>query len=124
MDFIRLKNLRFFAYHGVLEEEAQSGQQFEVDVELGCDLSHAGATDDLSRTCDYAAIYQIVAEIVESQRFNLIETLAEEIASRILDWFPMVIVKVTVRKPEAPLPGQFDCAEVEIQRGPRVPVNV
>lgn len=120
MDYIRVKGMRFFAHHGVHEEEILDGQPFEIDVELGCDLSRAGSSDDLSRTCDYAGIYQIVSEIIDSRRFNLIEALAEEISDRVLDWFPYCIVKVAVRKPKAPLPGDFDYAEVELHRGPRV----
>ena len=120
MDFIRLKNMRFFAYHGVMDEEAGKGQRFEVDVELGCDLRRAGESDEVAHTCDYSVIYEIVSGVLFGHRLYLIETMAKEIANKILERFPMVAVKVTVRKPDAPLPGDFDYAEVEISRGPLI----
>jgi len=116
LDYVRLKNLVFFAYHGVTAEEVERGQRFEVDVELGGDFSAAGQSDDLRDAIDYAHVLNLVSGIVTKSRFNLIEALAEAIADTLLKEYPDTKVKVVVRKPEAPLPGKFDYAEVEINR--------
>jgi len=119
MDYVRLKNLVFQAYHGATPAEALNGQRFEVDIELGGDFSQAAWSDDLKDAEDYAHVYDMVAEIVTGRRYNLIEALAKAIADALLTEYPGLHVKVAIRKPEAPLPGKFDYAEVEINRPSR-----
>ena len=45
-DVIALRGVRGFGYHGVLEDEAISGQEFFVDVEIQLDLSKASVSDN------------------------------------------------------------------------------
>ena len=45
-DYIRLNDMRFYAYHGVFPEEKKLGQRFEIDLEISCDLSKAGQNDN------------------------------------------------------------------------------
>lgn len=118
MDFVRLNNLKFHAYHGVSKGEAADGQRFEIDVELSGSLRHAARKDDLQYTHDYNKIYEVVSSVVTGERCNLIETLAEHIASGLLAIYPKAVVKITVRKPHLPVRGVLDGAEVEITRGP------
>ncbi len=117
MDKVRLKNVAFHAYHGCLEEEAEKGRRIEVDVELTGSLRAAGRSDDLSDTCDFQAIYRIVAEAVKAKRYNLLETLGEEICRRLLTAFPGVEVRLVLRKPSPPIEGEIECAEIELVRG-------
>ena len=115
-DFIRLKGMRFFAYHGVDESERETGQMFEVDVELrGC-LRIPGRSDRLTDTWDFNEIYRLVNETVTEERFNLIEALAEALCERLLNRFPAEEVRAAVRKPQLSLPGILSCAEVEVVR--------
>lgn len=116
MDYVRLKNMRFFAYHGVRPEEAEKGQRFEVDVELGGNFKAAGTSDNIVNALNYEDIYRIVTETVTENRYNLIETLAETISKRLLYMFPSAKVRVVVRKPDVSLPGSLDAAEIEINR--------
>ncbi len=117
MDWIRLVNLPFFGRHGVLPEEAVLGQRFEVDVALGLDLRRAGASDDLSATVNYAAVYALVERLVTGTPRKLIEAVAESIAEEILGGFPLVAeVVVVIRKPGAPVPGVFGTISVELTR--------
>ena len=76
-DVLRLRNMRFYGYHGLFPEEKALGQLFEVDVELVRDLSAAGKTDDPNKTVDYVAIYRLVEEAMTGQRCKLVEALAE-----------------------------------------------
>ncbi len=116
-DKIILKDLHFFGYHGVLDKEKKEGQEFIVDLILYADLRTAGISDDLGDTVNYAAVYDAVKNIVELQRFDLLEALAAVICQEIDDNFPQVSgVHLAVKKPQAPLPGRFAYAAVEIER--------
>lgn len=117
-DRIRIRNLIFFAYHGLLPEESLLGQRFEVDVELQLSLSAAGLADDPALTVDYAKVYELVEAVVTGgPRFGLVEAVAEAIASAIGDAFAIVkVARVRVRKPNPPVQGNFDGVEVDIER--------
>jgi dihydroneopterin aldolase len=117
-DEIVLEGMRFYGYHGVNPEERALGQRFTVDVALAIDLRRAGQSDDLADTVSYSDVYKEVRRIVEGQPRNLIEAVAEEIATTILaHHLPVARVTVTVRKPEAPLKGAIlDFAAVRVTR--------
>lgn len=117
MDRIIMKNLAFFGYHGVMEEEKTLGQKFFLDIEIYSDLLKAGKSDEVEDTVHYGEVYNNIKNIVENKRFKLIEALAENIAEVILEEFIKVQeINIVVRKPEAPVPGIFDYVGVEIRR--------
>ena len=119
-DRIVLSNMRFEGTHGVLPEEHLAPQPFEVDIELHLDLAPAGQTDDLAKTADYRQAFEIARDVIEGPSCQLIETLAERIAARLLAEFKPVgvtEVNVRIRKPAVMLPGELDHASVEIRRG-------
>jgi dihydroneopterin aldolase len=121
-DRIVLANMRFEGRHGVLPEEQETPQPFEVDVELALDLRPAGVSDDLSRTVDYRGVFDACRDIVEGPSRRLLESLAESIASRLLSDFEgagISKVVVRVRKPAVLLPGRLDYASVEVKRSVR-----
>ena len=116
MDVLRILGMEFYGYHGVFEGEKELGQRFEVDVELYLDLKPAGSTDDLELTVNYGDVYTVIKQKAEEEEFNLIETLAEEIAKVVLEKFSVKEILVRVRKPHAGLGGLLQGAEVEIIR--------
>lgn len=115
-DKIIIKNIKVYGYHGVLEEEKKLGQNFFIDVEIFKNLKLAGTTDDINYSTDYSKIYTLVEEITKNNKYNLIETLAENIASNILSQKHISAVKVKVKKPQAPINGNFEYVAVEILR--------
>ncbi len=116
-DRIRLCAMEFYGYHGALPAERDLGQRFVIDVEMALDLRPAGESDDLRRTVSYADVYDDVRAIVEGPACHLIEAVAERIAARVLAAHAVVEeVRVRVRKPEVPIRGVLDAAEVEIVR--------
>ena len=115
-DILRLRNMRFFAHHGLFAAEKELGQHFEVDVELHRDLSAAGRADDPDATPDYARVYETVRQVVTGQRFKLVEAVAEHVARAIGEHFAPVDLVVRVRKPDPPLEAHFDGVEVELRR--------
>ena len=112
---MELKNLVFFARHGVLEEEARLGQRFNVDVLLILQDGLEFATDKIEQTVNYADVYTVVKETMENKRFNLIERVAEVIASEILREFSKVNqATITIRKPSVPVECACDYFAVEV----------
>lgn len=112
MTEIRINNAKFYAYHGVLDYEKQYGNEFEVDIEMKCDLSLLKNSDELTNTVDYLSVYNFVKNIFNEKKYNLIETLSQNVCSGILENFPEVkSVRVKIRKPNAPL-GIIDSVEI------------
>jgi 7,8-dihydroneopterin aldolase/epimerase/oxygenase len=103
-DRILLEGMVFHGRHGTLPAERELGQPFVVDVELRLDLRPAGLSDDLAQTVDYGEVYRLARELVEGTPVNLTETVAERIASAVLEDHPSVnAVRVRVAKPHVRL---------------------
>lgn len=114
---VTLTNMVFYGFHGVYEFERELGQRFYVDLDLKADLSKAGKSDNLQETVDYVGVYNQTKEIVEHQRFQLLEALSYHIAEEILRLHPIVEeVTVRVRKPSVPIAAALDYVEVEAVR--------
>ncbi len=110
---VRLVNAVFYAHHGVMQEEHRIGGRYEVDVALDVDVDEAARHDSLAETVDYEKVYALARRIVMENRFYLIERLAYLIAHGALELYPAVAaVAVTVRKPNPPVGGTVDRAEV------------
>ncbi|MFQ5839294.1 MAG: dihydroneopterin aldolase [Candidatus Methylomirabilales bacterium] len=116
MDAIRVTGIRFHGHHGVREDERTFGQRFEVDVELGLDLTEAARGDDLGATVDYAEVVKRVREAGRSTRYRLLEGFAGYVAEDLLRTFPVDRVRVLVRKVTPPIEGFWGQVEVEISR--------
>ena len=111
---IRIRGLRVYGYHGVMEHERDEGQYFIVDATIKVDAERASSTDDISNTVSYAEIAQLIADNVRSNPVNLLETLSQRLANEVLaaagPWAQKV--KVTVSKPDAPIDLYFDTVSV------------
>jgi 7,8-dihydroneopterin aldolase/epimerase/oxygenase len=116
-DTVRLVGLRTRGRHGCLPAERELGQEFVVDVTLSLDTAPAAAGDDLTKTVDYGALALELAGVVEGEPVNLIETLAERLASVCLAHDLVEEAEVSVHKPAAPIPLPFDDVVVTIRRG-------
>lgn len=116
LDMLKVKNMVFYAYHGLRSEDKLKGQQFEVDVEARLDLQPSGVSDSVDDTVDVNVLYDIVEEVVLEGDFNLLEAIAEHIAEAILSKFKIEEVLVRVRKPHSPIRGIASGIEVEIIR--------
>lgn len=120
MKKIKIKNMRFYAYHGVFEEEKKLGQEFQVDVIIEMPFIKKIQNDTLDNTLDYSKIYNVTKKIVEGNSYNLIEALAETILNELYNVFEnestsISSITVTIRKPSAPIEGIFDYAEIEVK---------
>jgi len=116
LDEIRLEGLRVFGNHGVFDHERENGQDFVIDLALTVRAERAAQTDDVADTVHYGEVADAVADIVAGDPVNLIETLAERIAARVLAFPGVLAVRVTVHKPQAPIQQQFTDVSVTITR--------
>lgn len=115
MYVIRMKNCAFFARHGVHDEEETLGQRFYVDAELTVDPGDALETDSIEATVDYGVAFKVIEKIVTGERRFLIESLALAVAKALVARYPRIgRAAITVRKPNAPVPGVLDHVEVTV----------
>lgn len=113
---IRLTGIRVFAHHGVLPEEQQTGQEFVIDVTIEADVDQAAEDDRLTSTIDYGALATSIQKRVARERWNLIERVAGRVAELVLEDTRVHAVEVTVHKPDAPIPIEFDDVSVSLRR--------
>lgn len=116
-DEIAITGIRATGCHGVYEHERRDGQEFVADLVLSLSLARAAATDDVTDTVHYGEVAERVAAILAGDPVDLIETVAERIATAVLSGWPLVdAVAVTVHKPSAPIPVPFGDVAVTVRR--------
>ena len=109
-----LSGLTAFGYHGNKPAERTLGQVFTADLEVTIDTRNAAATDRIEDTISYPLLEKTARQILEGTSANLLETVAERIATAILK-HPQVI-QVTVRVSKRPPLPNLNTFTVEITR--------
>jgi dihydroneopterin aldolase len=120
MDFadeITLTGVRAHGCHGVYPEEKREGQDFVVDVVLQLSLRPAAESDDVRDTVHYGELAERIVAIVQGDPADLLETVAQRIADDVLADERVMLVTVTVHKPQAPITVPFGDVSVTIRRG-------
>lgn len=117
MDKIIVKDLELFCYHGVNPEEKVDGQNFVFSIEASVDLSKPCFTDNVDDTVSYAKIIKTVRRVALSEKNDLIERVAQRVSDALFDEFLMIkALKISVKKPQAPIKAEFQYVAVEIER--------
>lgn len=113
---ITLKNCAFFARHGVHDEEEFLGQRFFVDAELDVEQGQALVDNSIDDTVHYGIAFTEIEKIITGRRRYLIEALALEVATTLCSRFPQIRrARISIRKPNAPVPGVLDYVEVTVE---------
>lgn len=112
---IELKEMRFYAYHGVAPQETVVGNTFIVDLLLTAPLEQAVRSDNLNDTINYAEVYELVKE-----EMSLPSRLLEHVAGRILGAlkrrFPLLeAARISVSKLNPPFGGEVRSAAVILE---------
>lgn len=116
MGIIQVNNIRLYAYHGCLEEEARIGSEYRVDITVKADLTRPSETDELSDTVDYVHLNAIVKEEM-AIRSKLLEVVARRILDRIFTELPMVKrIRVQVAKMNPPIGGNVENVTVTLSK--------
>ena len=115
-DELTITGIECHGHHGVFDFERERGQVFVIDLTLGLDTAPAARSDDLQDTVDYGSLVAAVAEAVETEPVDLIETLAHRIAGVCLLDARVEWARVTVHKPDAPIEATFSDVTLSITR--------
>jgi|SRR5699024_10094981 len=116
-DKIKLKNMRFYGYHGLFAEEKKLGQIFIVNATLYTSLRQAGLSDQMEDSVHYGEAFDIVREVVEGEPKHLIEAVGEEVAQSLLQAFSSIVAcRIEIEKPSPPIEGHYDGVAIEIFR--------
>ena len=115
-DQIELRGLRVMAYCGILPEEVERRQPFEIDVDVECDLRAAGDSDDLDNTIDYGGLVEAIEALAVNNRYGLLERFASDVAAAVLAPELATAATVTIRKLRPPVPQDLASSGVTIRR--------
>ena len=117
-DRISIKNLKVYAYHGVLPEEKRNGQYFYLDIDLIGDFLIPCLTDKVEDTVNYDEVCNCAYKAMTGNAYDLIERAAQVVCDSILREFDKVSeVEVTLKRPHAPVRCEIEYAAVTIRRG-------
>ncbi len=114
-DRILVRALRLWAHVGVLEQERQLGQWFELDLELAVDLAAAGRADALEHSLDYSRAITALQRQAAGLRCLTLEHYAERILTLLEELYGPVPMGLELRKCRAPVPGFT--GSVAVRRG-------
>lgn len=115
MDKVLIRGLTLDASIGVFEWEKQVRQPLVFDLELGWDIAQAAATDDLAYALNYQAVAEYVEQLINEQHYQLLETLLDTLARRLMAEFCIPWLSIRVEKP-AVVP-QAKAVGLMIERG-------
>ncbi|MCJ8275091.1 MAG: dihydroneopterin aldolase [Psychrosphaera sp.] len=101
MDTVFIRQLAVSTTIGVYDWEKTIKQQLLIDIDMVSDIKDAAASDNISDTVDYAVVSNTITDYVQGNQFELIETVAQNIADIILNDFPVTQVTITLQKPGA-----------------------
>ena len=119
-DSVFVNGLVLHAYHGVMPHEGKVGQPFILDLVLDIDLANAAKSDKLADTVSYDAVVNVVGRTFTGKRCRLVEAAAGAVADAVLQNFPRIeTVRITVRKPHAPVAAVFTDVGVTLVRSRR-----
>ena len=104
MSFITIVDLEVFYRVGISEEERAKPQRLLLTLDIKFDFSSAAVSGRIGRTIDYYEVSQRLLKLGETRSWRLIESVATDIADKILSEFRPENVTVEVKKfsiPEA-----------------------
>jgi dihydroneopterin aldolase len=117
-DTIFLHDLRVETIVGIWDWERKIRQTVSIDLQMAADISRAAASDDIDSTLNYKLVAKRVQQFVEDSEYQLVETLAEKIASLVLQEFDMPWIEVRVSKPGAIRTAQIVCVVFRREKQP------
>ena len=112
-NYIHLKGIRLYAFHGVLPQESQVGAEYTLDLRLKTDFRLAAEQDVLEGTLNYAEVFQTVWEEMAIPS-RLLEHVIHRIARQLFHRFPALTeVRIALYKQNPPMGA--DCGQVGVE---------
>jgi len=114
LGIIKVENIRVFAYHGCLKEEAKIGSNYRVDLQVEANLQTSAKTDKLHDTVDYVLLNRIIKEEMAVPS-HLLETVCRRILDRIFrEDKPVKKATVWVSKLNPPIGGDVERVTIKM----------
>ncbi|WP_321334917.1 dihydroneopterin aldolase [uncultured Bacteroides sp.] len=111
---IFLRNVIFYAYHGVAPQETTVGNTFIIDLTVKGNFLQSMETDDVADTVSYADIYGVLKQEMAVPS-KLLEHVCGRITKRLLHDFPLIEeVRLRLSKRNPPMGADIDSAGVEV----------
>ncbi len=101
MDIVYISELEIETIIGVYDWEREVRQVVKLDLDMGCDIQKAASSDSIEYALDYQQVATRVVAFVEQSEFQLVESMAESIASIVLTEFDVVWLRLRLGKPKA-----------------------
>tara|TARA_E500000331_G_scaffold124339_1_gene121979 strand:- start:422 stop:769 length:348 start_codon:yes stop_codon:yes gene_type:complete len=101
MDKVFIRGLEVEGIIGIFKWEREVRQIISVDIEMDFDNKKAAKSDSIEDALNYKLVGKRITSFIKNSKFQLVETLAENISKIILKEFPVTTVKVTLSKPGA-----------------------
>jgi dihydroneopterin aldolase len=101
MDIVFIKGLKIDTIIGIYDWEREIRQEITLDIKMSFDIAKAAKSDDIIDTLDYKAVSKRIKDFVQNAKYELVETLAEEITKIILTEFNVKKVKLKLDKGKA-----------------------
>ena len=117
MDIVFLHEMKVDTVIGIWEWERKIRQTVVIDLEMAADIRKAAASDSIDDALNYKSVAKRLQQFVADSEFQLVETLAEQVAAIVMDEFGVSWVRVKLNKPGA-IRGARDVGIV-IERGER-----
>lgn len=97
-DEIHIEQLDVFTRIGVPEEERAKPQRLAVSISFWPYQQTRDLADEIEHTVNYSAVAEETKNFLGNQSVSLVETLAERLASHLLQSFPIQKVTIELRK--------------------------
>jgi 7,8-dihydroneopterin aldolase/epimerase/oxygenase len=115
MGQISIEGMEFFSYHGHFKEEQIIGTRFTVDLFMETDTKDAELTDNLAKTVNYQAVYNLVAKEM-AVKSHLLENVARRVLDSIAREFPQISTsRIKISKMNPPVGGKVERVSVELR---------
>ncbi len=101
MDIVYIKALQVETVIGIYDWEREIRQRVVLDLDMGADIRQAALTEDIESTLNYKSVSDRLVEFVSASEFLLVETMAEEIATLVMQEFSVPWLRLKVGKPDA-----------------------
>jgi len=98
MDIIYIKDLRIDTIIGIYDWERRVRQTVILDIEMGTDIKKSAQSDAIKDTLNYKAVAKRLISFVEKSNYQLVETLAENIAEILLSEFNVPWLRLQLNK--------------------------
>jgi dihydroneopterin aldolase len=97
-DSIHIEQLEISARVGVTDAERDQSQRLTVSMTMWPRRSFVDLADDIRKTIDYSRVCNETKEFLRDRSYKLIETLADRLATHLLQQFTMQKITLEVRK--------------------------